>query len=315
MDFWEVNNFNIINYFLWLSSTSAFAVFSSCAAGVPLSIVVRSALFKGAKCRRRGDFLTENFFINKNASHKNISSKSILNIKAESTKIVVFNSLNISSTLGIRLTQFNRNNSYLFKKIKEQIIGHLLGDGSLKYHKTSINPSFTFVQTIKRLNYFLFSYLNLSHYCQNKPNITFSVRKGTKIGTLYYVTRSYPFLKNIHSLFYYEKNNSWIKHISYDLCFYLTPKVLAFWFMDDGSSATGGSGLYLHTKGFTFEDVYKLAAMLHYMFGLTVTVQNHENRPVNYIPAKSLILIKQIITPYMHPSMFYKFDKLKIKQF
>jgi len=38
--------------------------------------------------------------------------------------------------------------------------------------------------------------------------------------------------------------------------------------MEDGSSATGGSGLYLHTKGFTFEDVYKLAAPLHYMFGL-----------------------------------------------
>ena len=112
MDFWEVNNFNIINYFLWISSTAAFSVFSSCAAGVPLSIV--GTLFKGAKCRRSGDFLTGNFFINKIASHKNISSKSILNIKAESTKIVVFNSLNIPSTLGIRLTQFNRNNSYFF---------------------------------------------------------------------------------------------------------------------------------------------------------------------------------------------------------
>jgi hypothetical protein len=71
----------------------------------------------------------------------------------------------------------------------------------------------------------------------------------------------------------------------------------------------------LHTKGFTFEDVYKLAAMLHYMFGLIVTVQNYENRPVIYIPAKSLFLFKQLITPYMHSSMFYKFDKLKIKQF
>lgn len=29
-----------------------------------------------------------------------------------------------------------------------------------------------------------------------------------------------------------------------------------------------GSSVYLHTQGFTFEDAYKLAGMLHYLFGL-----------------------------------------------
>jgi hypothetical protein len=77
--------------------------------------------------------------------------------------------------------------------------------------------------------------------------------------------------------------------------------------MDDGAFTS--SGCYLHTKGFTFEDVYKLAGMLHYSFGLIVTVQRHENRPVIYIRAKSLPLFKSLVIPYMHHSMMYKFGK------
>jgi len=51
--------------------------------------------------------------------------------------------------------------------------------------------------------------------------------------------------------------------------------------MDDG--AKSGTSIYLHTKGFTFADVYKLAGMLHYVFGLIITVKNHENRPIIYV--------------------------------
>ena len=85
----------------------------------------------------------------------------------------------------------------------------------------------------------------------------------------------------------------------------LTPRVLAFWFMDDGAYAV--SGIYLHTKGFEFKDVYRLAGVLNYKFNLDVTVQNHKNRPVIYIKSKSIPLFKSLIIPYMHTSMLYKF--------
>jgi len=32
---------------------------------------------------------------------------------------------------------------------------------------------------------------------------------------------------------------------------------------------------------------------MHYVFGYTVTVQNHENRPVIYIPSKHLLNFKK----------------------
>jgi len=74
--------------------------------------------------------------------------------------------------------------------------------------------------------------------------------------------------------------------------------------MDDGAYTP--SGFYLHTKGFTFNDVYKLAGMLHYQFGLVVTVQSHQNRPVIYITAYSMPLFRALVQPYFHPFFYYK---------
>jgi hypothetical protein len=77
--------------------------------------------------------------------------------------------------------------------------------------------------------------------------------------------------------------------------------------MDDGAYAI--SGVYLHTKGFTFKDVYKLAAILNYKFKLDITVQSHEKIPVIYIKASSVKNLKDLVKPYMHTSMLYKFGK------
>lgn len=76
--------------------------------------------------------------------------------------------------------------------------------------------------------------------------------------------------------------------------------------MDDGAFTP--SGFYLHTKGYTFQEVYKLAAILHYNFGLVCTIQSHENRPVIYIGAKELSKFKSLVTPYFLESMMYKFN-------
>lgn len=77
--------------------------------------------------------------------------------------------------------------------------------------------------------------------------------------------------------------------------------------MDDG--AFGKSGLILHTNGYTFSDVYKLAGMLHYLFGLNVTVRSVDNHHIIYIRKESVELFKSLVLPYMHPSMHYKFSK------
>ncbi|MBP1357795.1 MAG: hypothetical protein JZD40_04825 [Sulfolobus sp.] len=94
--------------------------------------------------------------------------------------------------------------------------------------------------------------------------------------------------------------------MTYDLLPYLNSVSLAYWAMDDGAATTSGSGFYLHTKGFTFAEAYKLASMLHYVFGLNCTVQNHKNQPTLYIRAESIPLFRSLVTPHFHPIMMYK---------
>lgn len=74
--------------------------------------------------------------------------------------------------------------------------------------------------------------------------------------------------------------------------------------MDDGAYTP--SGFYLHTKGFTFNEVYMLAGILHYNFGITVNVQSHSNTPVIYVTAKSLARFTEIVKPHFHPQLLYK---------
>lgn len=207
-------------------------------------------------------------------------------------------------TIGIRLNNHCRQITILLPLLRDQIIGHMLGDGCIVYSKTSIIPYFQFIQALQKVNYLMFSFNYLSLLCESLPKGQSSIRRGKNLFAISFRTRSYPFLLKIHNLFYKKINGNWVKYISNDLIFYLSPRVLAFWFMDDGAKA--GTSVYLHTKGFTLVDVYKLAGMLHYKFGLNVTVQIHDNRPVIYIKAKSFQLFKSLVMPHMHSSMYYK---------
>lgn len=76
---------------------------------------------------------------------------SVKQLKSSSTSIVAIGTL--GSTLNIRYSRYCYNSTFFPTKIVSQIIGHLLGDGSLVMARTSINPYFVFTQTLKRFDY------------------------------------------------------------------------------------------------------------------------------------------------------------------
>jgi hypothetical protein len=131
-----------------------------------------------------------------------------------------------------------------------------------------------------------------------------SFRKGNLSHSLRVRTRSYPLFKELHELFYIRENGKWTKIIPNEIFNELTPRALAYWLSDDGSNAV--SGVYLHTEGFEYKYVYKLAGILNYKFNLDVTIQNHSNGPMIYIRAKSMPHFRSLVLPYMHSSMLYK---------
>lgn len=135
---------------------------------------------------------------------------------------------NVGSTVNIRLSKENKLNTVFTSKIISQFVGHLLGDGSLIISKTSVNPYFVFTQTIKRLEYIYFVYLNLSHYCIKFPILTKSCRKGIISNSVQIHTRSYPFLLILHSLFYKKNLYGYKKVITYEILPYLNEISLAY---------------------------------------------------------------------------------------
>ena len=232
----------------------------------------------------------------------------VKNLKSDCKALVPSDSSNFGLTLNIRLTNKLRKMTIMSKHVISQIVGHLLGDGSLTISRTSVTPLFVFTQTIKRFEYVWHVFTILGHYCGKLPRLNFSTRQGKKHRFLQIYTRSYPKLLELHKVFYIEVNRKMTKTITLDLLNYLNPISLAYWAMDDGAATTSHSGFYLHTKGFTFEEAYLLAGMLHYQFGLVVTVQNHTNQPVIYITRKSTKHFISLVKPHFHKSMMYKLE-------
>jgi len=192
-------------------------------------------------------------------------------------------------------------------EIISQIIGHMLGDGSLSMTWSSKNSYFVFTQGFLKFKYTWFVFNKLSFLCKSMPRLGKSIRNGKTYYFLQVYTRSYPFLKEIYNLFYIKNpSNKIIKVVPKEIYYWLNPISLAYWTMDDGAATTSGSGFYLHTKGFSFMDVYNLAGIIHYKFDIICSVQNHDNRPVLYIRAKYKNRYIEIIRPYFHESMLYK---------
>lgn len=228
----------------------------------------------------------------------------ISKIKTQSTALVPYGVTGASN--NIRLNKHSRDITVLSYNTFSQLVGHLLGDGSLMYSRTSVTPYFVFTQTVKRFEYIWHVYQTLSSYCGRIPLFNPGLRKGVPYPFMQVLTRSYPALSVLHELFYLANPNGkgYIKVISYELLYYLNPVSLAYWAMDDGACAP--KGFYLHTEGFTFMESYKLAAMLHYQFGLHSTIQLHEGKPIIKIATKSMTLFRSIVTPHFHQSMLYK---------
>jgi len=235
------------------------------------------------------------------------ASTSITRIVSLTTEVVPHSGLGVTGGINnFRLNKHSRDITVFNNKIISQLVGHLLGDGSLLYTRTSVTPYFVFTQTIKRFEYIWHVYLTLSPYCGRMPLYNHGIRKGIPYPFIQVITRSYPALIPLYKLFYQVSvnSNSYTKVITTDLLQYLNPVSLAYWAMDDGSFSP--SGIYFHTEAFTFKECYLLAAMLHYRFGLFTTIQKHEGKPMIKIAAKSMTLFRSIVTPHFHHSMLYK---------
>lgn len=190
----------------------------------------------------------------------------------------------------------------------EIINGSLLGDGHMsKYEiidsKIARNSKMCIKHSIKQEDYVLYKkflfenngYKVYTRYRQSKSCI-----EGRKVvsNTIEIITESNENFNAIRKLWYPEN----VKIIPTNLV--LTPLTLAIWFMDDGSKHS--SGYYLHTQGFTLDDIFLLKLKLKENLGILSSIHKSRQLYNLYIPANSSVLFTKTVLPYMTDSMLYK---------
>lgn len=203
------------------------------------------------------------------------------------------------------------NSLIVFTPILKNIItGFLLGDGHLrKLSGNRSNSRLEFTIGIKNIDYANYiKYTILNQICTNSK-LTFWPKENPS--QCWFSTKSYKYFTDLCKSWYYNDKvlNQRIKRLPYNLTENFSKETLAYWFMDDGYSELGPM-YFLCTDNFTLKEVHILQKLLKNKFNLDSGLKiRKNNNKICYrikILKKSSIDFKNIIKPYIIPSMKYK---------
>jgi len=192
------------------------------------------------------------------------------------------------------------------KEVLNILFGSLLGDCHAEFRNKGNGTRFCFYQESSHVAYLIWLHSLLAGlgYCNSSlPEIQTRLgKKGVVRKVIRFKTWTYSSLNWVYDLWYV--NN--IKVVPSNIGDYLNPIALAIWIMDDGSKV--GSGLKLCTNSFTYLECLLLVRVLFDNFNLKSTIQSagvSEQYNI-YIWKESMPLLREIVLPYVHPSMKYK---------
>jgi len=211
------------------------------------------------------------------------------------------------STKGIkRLSRSQRALIFIPNDIKETLIGILLGDGHIVRRSLTGNSRLVYAQSaLIHKEYFYHVYNIFSSLCVNDYVPQYKVTKDNRTKKTYtvliFTTMQLPCFNIFRDIFYLFKTQRVPDNI-YEL---LTPRGLAYWIMDDGSSQ--GKGLHISVYAFSKDDTDKLMFVLRNKFNLKCSVHyNIDKKPRIYIFKESMGSLISLVSPYFIKEMLYK---------
>lgn len=184
---------------------------------------------------------------------------------------------------------------------EEVLIGIILGDAWLERKR---NARLRFEQSYIRTEFFndVYSYF-VEYTTPTYPKLRERYDKRTNkiYKSWHFSTRAIPELIYYYEMFYNEDGK---KIIPIDIEKYLTPKALAFWIMSDGYKYN--RSVALATNGFSIADNKLLMEALNRKFGFESWIIKDHGLPTIFIPKRNLVLLQEMVKPYMHNTLLYK---------
>ena len=180
---------------------------------------------------------------------------------------------------------------------KSLIAGSILGDGYVRIISGRKNAFLEINHSYRAKEYVDWKYKVLKNIAGSEPKAREG--NGERIAYRFY-TRQHPEITRLFRKFYPSRK----KIIPDGLI--LDPMTLAVWYMDDGSKCRA-SDIYLNTQQFAEGDQVKLMDALQ-----EIGIESRMNKDKIYqrlrILKSSIPRLKELIRPYIIPSMRYKIE-------
>ena len=185
---------------------------------------------------------------------------------------------------------------------KEVLVGVLLGDGHLEKRGNSYRIKFQ--QSNFHKDYIMHLYEIFKNLTKSEPKSKIIKSFGKEQISWYFNTISHLDFKYYGELFYKEKK----KIIPNNLDSLLTPRGLAYWFMDDGGLKSHQSkGVIIHTDNFTLSEIESICGLFEKKWGLSSWPRKQIDGSQIYISGKSYEKLRELIYPFLIEDMYYKF--------
>lgn len=202
---------------------------------------------------------------------------------------------------------------------RQVILGSLLGDMSISIYKDGWNPRLNISHSTTQKEYAMWKYSVLKNLIRTKPRIRFLGsgfgRESSKMyGRIDFETMAFPCLLPIHKLVRGDGkkhvSKSWLNEIT-------DPMGLAVWYMDDGclnnkSQITFYLGSMSFNECSTLQDwmINKWDISSHINDKLLLEYPNSIYYTMSVSSKSNLRKFKELVEPYIIPSVRYKIDKL-----
>ena len=188
--------------------------------------------------------------------------------------------------------------------LQETLIGLLLGDACLETQNGGRTYRLKIEQSARHEPYVRHVYNLFREWTLTPP------RERTKRASNGTHSRNWTFQTVSHEAFvtygrqFYADGRKKVPELINHL---LTPRGLAYWFMDDGSMKSRQSkGLILNTQAFGLADVGRLIDVLRAEFGLQATIRSQKDGLQIYISGRSYSGVLGLIEPFVIEEMRYK---------
>ena len=192
---------------------------------------------------------------------------------------------------------------------REILVGLLLGDGHLESQNNGRTYRLKVEHGSKQVSYARWLCDKFQEWLGS------GLRKKTRTdGNI-----SYGFATYSHSAFRFYAHQFYIdgvKKIPDKIAQLLTPLGLAIWYMDDGSLKSVRHRSYvIHTLGYQRNELERAQKAILDLFGIKCKLHRQKDKHWRlYVISESANRFKELIAPYVHPSMKYKLENIKPKK-